>query len=724
MIHRLFQFAVTLLTMSCLQVAYAQNFAIDISNNQAPNITERIQYIHDPKNEFQWNQISDSASIWSRPSSPNVMFDLNPSTTWVRLKLSNSSKSPQRAYLELQPVFLEDIRIFDAYGFEKDATGSNLQDADGFAFPTLSVIVPRGEHTFYLKIFSRANALSIMLRDSNAQRTKSRFDLAMFASIMGGLSVLMIYHIFMFVAYRQRAYIHYSLFLAATLLFTIGFTSFHKSLLPDRIGPFALSFWWSAISAPILFFTLYNFSMSLLLNERTLTQLAQSPRLSNFRKCLRLLPISQVACVIAILLFDHATAIIPVRLSALLHMVLLPAFAVLLWRKYRSNHIASYYALSWIPFAVGTFLVVAWLSGAINHHNILSWSGGIGVLIQSTLLSFATGQQLRMTTLAHISEQRAKLKALDEIQSQFTKLTHRDRVITSYVSSDILKELDAGQDPLTFTPKSVNKCIVFLDMHGYTTFSETHTTLQLYEVINHYFEIINRITYRGGGCVNKIIGDAMMLEFDDPTQCLLTLIELRRELSAANKQRVDMGSLPIKFGMGVSFGAMLVGNFGSQQKYDRTLVGDTVNVASRLESITRNFAVDVLCSKEFVDQIADQASFRPAGYVLLKGKQKKSLVYEMFGHNLPQVIEWKRSTVPHLLRVIELELAGRYEESIAAIQQLIDRCPPHTFKEGIIMDPTLNAMISAIEEKMRQLGLRHANAELNLSNQHPVRLVS
>jgi len=230
--------------------------------------------------------------------------------------------------------------------------------------------------------------------------------------------------------------------------------------------------------------------------------------------------------------------------------------------------------------------------------------------------------------------------------------------------------------------------------------------------------------FAGGGRVNKIIGDAMMLEFDNPDRCLQTLIELRQGLSAANKQRVNAGSLPIKFGMGVSFGAMLVGNFGSQQKYDRTLVGDTVNVASRLESITRNFALDVLCSREFVDQLSDQKMFRPAGYVLLKGKQKKSLVYEMFGHNLPQVIAWKQSTVRHLLRIIDLELSGQYMEAIAAIQEMIGRCPPHTFKEGSIMDPTLHAMIAAIEEKMRQLGVNKSRSLEDTEKPTNIRLVS
>jgi hypothetical protein len=224
-------------------------------------------------------------------------------------------------------------------------------------------------------------------------------------------------------------------------------------------------------------------------------------------------------------------------------------------------------------------------------------------------------------------------------------------------------------------------------------------------VLNEYFGVINRLTYEHGGRVDKIIGDAVMIIFDDPGQCLAAIVQLRRGLSVLNRKRVSAGLRPIKFGAGVSYGTMLTGNFGSRQKADRTMVGDTVNVASRLETITRVFAVDVLCSKEFVDRNPSYGYFRPAGYVLLKGRQKKTLVYEMFEHNLPDVVAWKISTRPMILEVIELELQGRYLDAIAALKSMIDRCPPHSYKAGEIMDPTLVAMVNAIEEKMRQLGL-------------------
>jgi class 3 adenylate cyclase len=512
----------------------------------------------------------------------------------------------------------------------------------------------------------------MILRSPKEQAEKDVFDLIVASALVGGLLALLAYHLFMFATYRNRNYLLYSLFIASTALFTLSFTSYHRQLLPATMFGFAVDFWWSAGAAQITSFCMYLFSSDLLGFLPTKTNPRR--RLARF---LLVLPIMHVLCLVLIFATDNALVLLPVRLSVALDVLLLPTVAAVLWLRDRTNKIAIYYAISWIPFVAGVVTIVCWLSGVIGHHDILPWSVPVGALAQSLLLSLAASQRLK----------------------------NRDRVITAFVSPDVVSELDRGEDPMTYHPRNVEKCIVFLDMHDYTKFSESLSTIDCHDVLNQYFEIINKTTYTNGGRVDKIIGDAMMVVFDDPRQCLTGIVELRRNISDLNRRRTGDGLQPIKFGVGISYGTMLAANFGSNQKLDRTLVGDTVNVASRLETITRAFAVDVMCSREFVDQHPGYQYFRPAGYVLLKGRQKKSLVYELFEHNLPEVVAWKASTRPTLLKVIDLELHGQYVEAIAALQSLVDRCPPHSFKSGQIMDPTLLSMINAIEEKMRQLGL-------------------
>jgi class 3 adenylate cyclase len=293
----------------------------------------------------------------------------------------------------------------------------------------------------------------------------------------------------------------------------------------------------------------------------------------------------------------------------------------------------------------------------------------------------------------------------ERLEVQVLNLEKRDRAIRAFAGADIVNELDSGQDPLEYKPHNVHRSIVFLDMRDYTAFSENHTELQCHTILNDYFNIVNECTYNHGGHVDKIIGDAMMIVYDDPKQCLKSVVSLRRKLAEKNAKRAEKALAPLKFGIGISHGMMLSANFGSEQKLDRTLVGDTVNVASRLESITKQLRADVLCSQEFIDQHPDYQFYRPAGYVQLKGKSKRSLVFEIFEDSPEDVIAWKQSTVSELYKLISLELDGRYAECFAMLEDLIQRCPKHLYKVGEIMDPTLESLAIALEEKMRLLNL-------------------
>ena len=647
-----------------------------------------VEYVHDETNELTLQEILTKKSGWEIPASDNLTFGLATSTVWVRIHFNNPSASKQRVHLEFNPVFLEVLEAYDSTGTRVDLTGSTVAASRVESFPTLHLELPPGQSTRFISVKSRSNSLAISVRSDSKQSLKSHFDLALFCTLFGGLMLLMVYHLFLFATYRNWTYFFYSAFVGSTILFTVSFCSYHKQLLPVSILGFHVDFWWSALSAPILLFFMYLFSAQLLGFFPTRPYLDKKNRA---RLALLLMPFAEIACIVGVFLTDSAFTLIPIRLSAVVHVLGLPALAIALWWKNRSNKIHLYYAFSWVPFTLGAFLIVAWLSGAVEHHVIYSWSLPIGALFQSLLLSFAAGQQLNVITR--------------ELENKVDKLNRRDRVITSFVSSDILTELDRGEDPLLYPPRNVDKCIGFIDIHNYTTFFETFSALDCQKIINEYFRLIIDTTYQGGGQVDKIIGDAMMLEFSDPQTALKTLVQLRRNISEANRLRYSGKQQLLKFGLGVSYGAMLSANFGSSQKFDRTLVGDPVNVASRLENITRQFEVDILCSKEFVDTLKSPEFCRPAGYVLLKGRTKKSLVYECFEHQPASVVKWKQSTRSGISQAIELELEGKYVEALAAIRKMIEACPPHTFKPGVSMDSTLSIMANAITEKMRQLEL-------------------
>lgn len=680
---------------------------IAVTEKQMENINQKTLYILDKTNTLAIEDILAKPQEWIQPHSDNVAFDLFKTTAWVKLRFENTSDHERSATIELNPVFLEKVQLFDAGGKRLETVGSTIHSDKLMVFPALTLHLQPGVSDYYISIQSRANSLSLILRSDDVAQTKRNFDIAMVASLLGGFAALFIYHLLQFFAYNNRNYLFYSLFIASVALFTLSFTSLHVNFLPSKFGSFHVDFWWSALAAEVMAIFMYFFSADLLgLYPR------KEKKLQKLGVALLFFPAAAILTLVFIFATDDPIALVPVRLLTVLQIIVLPTVALSQWARNRSNPIPLFYAISWIPFTVSAALVISWLSGALAHQDIYAWSLSLGAVAQSLFLSLASGLRLKVVTGDKMREQSAKLRLTDELAKKFEQLKSRDRVISSFVSHEIVAELDKGEDPLKYEPRNVEKCIAFLDMRDYTKFSEKYSPMECYEVINEYFQVINQTIYEGGGNVDKIIGDAMMFVFDDPDLCLKAVVRLRRNLSAVNKRRIENNQIPLRFGLGVHYGTMLAANFGSTEKLNRTMVGDTVNVASRLESITKNFVVDVIVSREFVEMHPDYPYFRPTGYVLLKGKAKKSLVFEMFEHNLSEVVEWKLSTKPLLEIAIQLELDEKYAETLALLRSMIDRCPRHTHKPDMIMDPTLLSLVAAVEEKMTQLGLEIPDAEV------------
>lgn len=208
---------------------------------------------------------------------------------------------------------------------------------------------------------------------------------------------------------------------------------------------------------------------------------------------------------------------------------------------------------------------------------------------------------------------------LEQIQQNFQKLRARDEVIKRYVRPSILTELALGLDPLSYLPKRIPTCIVFTDMRNYTTFTEDISDHQKFEILNQYFSTINEAVFKNLGEVDKIMGDSIMATFFDPSACLRSCVEMRQGLSARNRLRVNANQEPLKFGTGIAYGEVLSGNFGSMQKLDRTVVGDAVNVGSRLEQLTKVYAVDMIASEDFILNIPGYQYARVIDSLYVKG---------------------------------------------------------------------------------------------------------
>ena len=159
--------------------------------------------------------------------------------------------------------------------------------------------------------------------------------------------------------------------------------------------------------------------------------------------------------------------------------------------------------------------------------------------------------------------------------------------------------------------------VMFCDIRGFTTLSEKMAPEKIVALLNEYFTGLEKCVARHGGVINKYIGDAIMVLFGAPipsathaSDALAAALEMRETLSGMNKGWKERGLPEIRFGIGLHSGPVLAGNIGAANRMEYTVIGDTVNTASRIEGLCKTCQTDLLLSQSAADLIQAQKAAR------------------------------------------------------------------------------------------------------------------
>jgi len=180
--------------------------------------------------------------------------------------------------------------------------------------------------------------------------------------------------------------------------------------------------------------------------------------------------------------------------------------------------------------------------------------------------------------------------------------------------------------------------VLFADIRGFTTMSEQFTANELTQFLNEYFTPMTAIIFESGGTLDKYMGDAIMAFYGAPTtledhavrSCKASL-DMVKELEILNAQWTERGLLTIDIGIGCNSGPMRVGNMGSKQRMDYTVMGDNVNLGSRLEGINKAYGTRICVSEYTVELAKEEIHFRELDAVRVKGKTEPVRIFEVVG---------------------------------------------------------------------------------------------
>ena len=223
------------------------------------------------------------------------------------------------------------------------------------------------------------------------------------------------------------------------------------------------------------------------------------------------------------------------------------------------------------------------------------------------------------------------------ISASLEKKSLRDQqreLLHTFATEEVAEEL--MKSGFTLGGRDMDATIMFADIRSFTTYTEQHEAADVVELLNSYFASMFRPISRHGGIVNQIIGDGLMALFgtlqkkgDHRIEAVLTGIEMVQVLKEFNEKRAAENKATIDIGIGIASGRVMAGYAGTRHRATYTCVGDTVNLAARIESYTKVVGRPILIDEETRASLPESLPVDPLGSVVFKGKSAPVLIYSV-----------------------------------------------------------------------------------------------
>ncbi|MCF2949541.1 adenylate/guanylate cyclase domain-containing protein [Paraglaciecola aquimarina] len=227
--------------------------------------------------------------------------------------------------------------------------------------------------------------------------------------------------------------------------------------------------------------------------------------------------------------------------------------------------------------------------------------------------------------------------------------------------------------------------ILFSDIRGFTGLSEQMSPQELMNFLNSYFLRMNDPIHQNNGFIDKFIGDAVMALFDRPKgtnvdkaqDAIRAALDLRYAINLYNQHRANCNYPPVNIGIGVHFGPVIIGTVGSNDRMDTTVIGDSVNVAFRLEALAPIYHTDIIISEQTLTQANAQELFqyRLLDWVRVKGRQTPIEIYEIIDHQEETLKLQKLANAELIKQGLFYRKKQDWQQAQSYFQQALDMCP-------------------------------------------------
>jgi two-component system sensor histidine kinase ChiS len=289
-------------------------------------------------------------------------------------------------------------------------------------------------------------------------------------------------------------------------------------------------------------------------------------------------------------------------------------------------------------------------------------------------------QRVRERT-ADLVEANAQLKEeIAERQRAYQKLRQTNEAYSRFVPKEFLQLLNRKEiiDLQLGDQLQMEMTILFADIRGFTTLSEQMNPQDNFNFINAYLKRVGPVIRRHNGFIDKYIGDEIMALFPtSPDDAVQAALDMQEQVTRYNQRRAKKTYSPIEIGIGVHSGTLMLGIIGEEERMEGTVISDAVNLASRMEGLTKYYKADIIISDETLLRLdhLKNLDFRFLGELKVKGKQEHVGAFQVFDHSASQSAARKSKTRTLFEEGVHFYQIQQFDQARTKFEQVLDFNP-------------------------------------------------
>ncbi|MCW7468432.1 guanylate cyclase [Leptospira kanakyensis] len=587
---------------------------------------------------------------------------------WIKISLENKNKTPINRVLEID---YSNIDLVEVYSVSNN--NYKLTDKSGMMFPfserninNRNFIYPlelTGESSqiIYIKLYN-GGGLSVPLTIWEKENFSSHY-----ADIQHGLGlyygvmlVMILYNFFIFLSVRDLSYLYYVTYIFGFLGLQLTLTGHGFQYLWPNLPEFQRN--------GFVFFSGFCVASLILFTKRFLNTKENIPRwLDQTLKVFFIFHLIQIP--FTLFFSPEITVKIGLLLTIPVPILIFTSAVISFFRKFRA---ARFFLLAFTVLIVATLIVTFKYLNLIPVNFFTEYGLYIGSASEVILLSIALADRINIMKQ---EKEVAQSKAI-EMQKILTESYAR------FVPKDFLANL--GKDTILDVKlgDQIQKymAVLFSDIRSFTTLSEQMSPEENFNFINSYLGRMSPIIQKHNGFIDKFIGDAIMALFErNITDAIFAGVDMQLYLKEYNYHRNKQGYVPIQIGIGIHAGSLMLGTIGAEERLEGTVISDTVNLASRVQNLTKIYGAKIAVTEAAIHAIDDKhiqsLEYRFLDRVRVKGKTKPVSVYEILNGDDPIFLEQKLNTKDLYLEATAAYHSENFAEAKEKFEAVAKRFP-------------------------------------------------